>query len=351
MEARERERGHCERLCVGIQSRMLCANTGPHDLGASGRSSGASALSTAASSSITCGDASVPSFHAQHREGREVLLLIREPQDAVGHEVDVPALFHRVDPDEPLDLRELRRHAADKEVGLALQEAGREDAVLPPSDEEAAVAIIEAAATVAGVARRKRWPRRDAHADLMVNTCGRHFPRLARAVRWCPRFSGGAESGVFAAAGNGPRCDFEGQIALPPMATTAAAAAALGSGGAHDLYVSILSASNHSDQRFALDYFTLRRPQLGLGLACQEGARATGSSQRTGELHAYLGSMEADATAAAAGVACALQRAPARMVVSKKLRSNVVFFTTMQSSPLRFFLAHEPELLFVAASC
>ena len=152
---------------------------------------------------------------------------------------------------------------------------------------------------------------------------------------------------MFAAAGNGPWCDFEGQIALPPMAM----AAASGGGGAHDLYVSILSASNHSDQRFALDYFTLRRPQLGLGLACQEGARATGSSQRTGELHAYLGSMEADATAAAAGVACALQRAPARMVVSKKLRSNVVFFTTMQSSPLRFFLAHEPELLFVAASC
>jgi hypothetical protein len=70
--------------------------------------------------------------------------------------------------------------------------------------------------------------------------------------------SGGAESGVFAAAGNGPWCDFEGQIALPPMAM--AAAAASGGGGAHDLYVSILSASNHSDQRFALDYFTLRRP-------------------------------------------------------------------------------------------
>jgi hypothetical protein len=41
-----------------------------------------------------------------------------------------------------------------------------------------------------------------------------------------------------------------------------AAAAASGGGGAHDLYnlyVSILSASNHSNQRFALDYFTLRR--------------------------------------------------------------------------------------------
>jgi hypothetical protein len=61
--------------------------------------------------------------------------------------------------------------------------------------------------------------------------------------------SGGAESGVFAAAGNGPWCDFEGQLALPPLAS---------GGGAHDLYVSILSASNHSDQRFALDYFTLR---------------------------------------------------------------------------------------------
>ena len=69
--------------------------------------------------------------------------------------------------------------------------------------------------------------------------------------------SGGAESGVFAAAGNGPWCDFEGQLALPPTAISAAAGS--GGGGAHDLYVSILSASNHSDQRFALDYFTLHR--------------------------------------------------------------------------------------------
>jgi len=61
--------------------------------------------------------------------------------------------------------------------------------------------------------------------------------------------SGGAESGVFGVTGSGPWCDFEGQLALPPSVA--------GGGGAHDLYVSMFSASNHSEQRFALDYFSL----------------------------------------------------------------------------------------------
>eukprot|EP01048_Picozoa_sp_COSAG05_P004574 COSAG05_NODE_251_length_12871_cov_4.691669_8_plen_300_part_00 len=60
--------------------------------------------------------------------------------------------------------------------------------------------------------------------------------------------SGGAESGVFAATGNGDWCDFTGELIIPADVA----------GGAHDLYVSVISASNHSLQRFALDYFSLR---------------------------------------------------------------------------------------------
>ena len=62
--------------------------------------------------------------------------------------------------------------------------------------------------------------------------------------------SGGAESGVFAATGNGDWCDFTGQLSIPADVAR--------SGGAHDLYISMISASNHSLHRFALDYFSLR---------------------------------------------------------------------------------------------
>ena len=62
--------------------------------------------------------------------------------------------------------------------------------------------------------------------------------------------SGGAESGVYAPSGNGDWCDFTGELTIP--------AGIARSAGAHDLYISMVSASNHSFQRFALDYFTLR---------------------------------------------------------------------------------------------
>jgi hypothetical protein len=62
--------------------------------------------------------------------------------------------------------------------------------------------------------------------------------------------SGGAESGVFAPTGNGAWCDFTGELVIP--------AGVANSGGAHDLYISIISATNHSLHRFALDYFCLR---------------------------------------------------------------------------------------------
>jgi hypothetical protein len=50
---------------------------------------------------------------------------------------------------------------------------------------------------------------------------------------------------------SGEWCDFTGELSIP--------AGAIHSGGVgHDLYISMSSASNHSFQRFALDYFTLR---------------------------------------------------------------------------------------------
>ena len=67
--------------------------------------------------------------------------------------------------------------------------------------------------------------------------------------------SGGAESGVFGTTGNGPWCDFSGELTLP----SAAAAARADDVGAHDLFISMHSTGgNRSLHRFALDYFSLR---------------------------------------------------------------------------------------------